>query len=294
MTTNCACSYLGIVPNIIPALDLNTQLFVSYDQPAASFTNCDHAYPQAAFNQSLSDTDRTLVYHYPWDLRSYRPEANRTAAITAYAPKITWEAATGMHSYTLLVVDPVYILDPLNPDGPFVIHYMAININGTDINTGTVINRYFGPAPLDALYHKYLFLLYHQAEPISLTPAQITKLQTRRNFSLPQFVEDHALGNPVGINWALAQADLWSPVAQDFIGFKPLKCPLAPSPAPDNNYIHLTPGAFAAIMVVGGLLILALFAYVLYQCSQKRKVGGDYNQLSGGEGIRKTSVNRRE
>jgi phosphatidylethanolamine-binding protein (PEBP) family uncharacterized protein len=280
-----AASYLGIVPVIIPALDLNTQLRVSYNQPADTFSNCDTKVNPMAFNKSLSDTDVKLVYQQPWDLRSYRPMPNKTKAITAYTPEITWTAATGLHSYSLLVVDPVYLLNPQDPAGPFVIHYMVININNTDLKTGTVINPYFGPAPLDSLYHKYLFLLYRQPGAINLTPAQITQLQTRRNFSLSEFVGAHGLGNPVGANWAFAQADLWSPVAQDYIGFKPLKCPaVGPTPA-ESNWVHLSPGAFAAIAVIGGLVILVLLALVCYQrSSNNRKVGTDYNALGGGEG----------
>jgi phosphatidylethanolamine-binding protein (PEBP) family uncharacterized protein len=289
-----AASYLGIVPAIIPALDLNTQLRVTYNQPAGSYTNCDKTFPQLSFNKSLSDTVVSLVYQQPWDLRSYRPGPNKTKDVTSYTPDITWTAATGLHAYSLLVVDPVYLFNPQDPAGPFVIHYMVINVNNTDLKTGTVINPYFGPAPLDSLYHKYLFLLYRQSGLINLTPAQINKLQTRKNFSLPEFVSAHNLGNPVGANWAFAQADLWSPVAQDYIGFKKLDCPaLSPTPA-NENWVHLSPGAFTAIVVIGGLIILVLLALVLYQrSSNKRKVGTGYNALPGGEGgVRKTSVNR--
>jgi phosphatidylethanolamine-binding protein (PEBP) family uncharacterized protein len=277
-----AASYLGIVPVIIPALDLNTQLRVSYNQPAGSYINCGQTYNEVAFNKSLSDTDVKLVYLQPWDLRSYRPGQNATKDVTSYTPDITWTAATGLHIYSLLVVDPVYLFNPMDPSGPFVNHYMVININNTDLKTGTVINPYFGPAPLDSLYHKYLFLLYRQSGLINLTSAQINKFQTRRNFSLPEFVSAHNLGNPVGANWAFAQADLWSPVAQSYIGFKPLKCPLSPTPAAADPWVHVSTGAFTAILIIGGLVILILLALVLYQRSaNKRKVGSDYNKLAG-------------
>jgi len=283
-----AANYLGIVPWIIPALDLTTQLRVSFNQPEDSFMSCGTKITLPAFNQSLSDTDVSAVIHSPWELRSWRPGPNKTTAVTSYTPKITWTAATGLHSYALLVVDPVYILKPL--DGPFVLHYMVLNINNTDILSGKVIAPYFGPAPLESLYHKYLFLLYHQNGVINLPNATIAKLQMRKNFSLNDFVATHGLGNPAGANWAFAQADQWSPVAQDYIGFQHLNCPPAPTPSSSDSWIHLTPGAFTAIVVIGALIILALLALLFFQRNKRRRDG--YDTLPG-EGVRKTSVNRK-
>jgi len=207
------------------ALDLNTQLRVTFSQPAGEFSYCDATYKPVGFNRSLSDTDVSLVYFQPWDLRSYRPGPNKTKAVTSYAPQISWNNVTDARLYTLLVVDPIFIFDPTSAVGPFLNHYMVININNTNFNSGMVINPYFGPAPLDSLYHKYVFLLYRQQSLITLSPAEITKLQTRKNFNLTTFVQNFTLGNPVGVNWAFAQADLWSAVAQDYIGFKKTHLP---------------------------------------------------------------------
>jgi len=283
---------LGIVPKIIPALDLLTQLRVSFNQPADTFMNCESAYKYPGVNMSLSDTNVALVYQTPWDLRSYRPGPNKTKAMTSYVPSITWSKVVEGNLYTLLVVDPIYVLDPASALGPFFTHHMVVTINNTDISTGEVILPYFGPAPLDPLYHKYLFLLYRQPSLLKLTSLELNLILLRKNFNLTTFVTAHTLGNPVGANWAFAMADFWAPVAQSNFGYKPLVCPAAPTPAGQSNYVHLSPGAFTAIAVIGGIIILVLLVLVL---RANRKVGhstSGYNVLPGGDGGRKTSVNR--
>lgn len=276
-----AANALGIVPAIIPALDLNTLLKVSFNQPEGTYSNCDKTYKPAAFNKSLSDTDVTLVVQYPWNLRSYRPGPDKAKSMIAYAPQITWANETEGKLYTLLVIDPIYILSPVAPPGLSMNHYMIINIEGNDLSSGEVVNPYLGPAPSDSLYHKYLFLLYRQSGQIKLTAPELIQLQTRKNFSLPTFVANHTLGNPVGINWAFAQADTWCPVARDYLGIEALKCPTSPADMP--NYVHLSPGGFAAILVIAILIILVLGGLVM-KLRSARKVGGDhYGALPGGD-----------
>jgi hypothetical protein len=206
-----------IVPTAVPALNVQVDLMVSFDQPAFEFTYCGATISVDATKFALNNTGGT-VHATPAQTRGYR-DGN----FFAYTPTITWNPASESTKYILMIVDPLFILGPDGPAasfGAYVQHMLITNITGSNITTGTAINPYLGPGPPDANDHKYVYLVYEQPEGFALTADQITALNGRANFNLTTFVEEHNLGPAVGINWVYVQNDEWANFELEGLGFE--------------------------------------------------------------------------
>jgi len=83
---------IGIVPKVLPYLNLTTHLGVQYTQPDGNYTNCGQLFVNHAVNFTLNDTGTTL--ESPWNARSYRPTpAGGAPDYTRYQPAISWKPA---------------------------------------------------------------------------------------------------------------------------------------------------------------------------------------------------------
>lgn len=123
-----------------------------------------------------------------------------------------------------MMVDPLFIIDPSSHLGPFVQHYMVVNIEGNNISTGHIVNHFLGPGASGPAEHKYLFLLYAQNEYVNLSENETIAIQTRMNFNVSVFAAAHNLTNVTGINWVNVKGDTWGPVEQDAFGIAKLDC----------------------------------------------------------------------
>ncbi|GMT04946.1 hypothetical protein PENTCL1PPCAC_27120, partial [Pristionchus entomophagus] len=79
-----------------------------------------------------------------------------------YTPRVKWEADEGL-LYTLMMTDP---------DAPLVsefLHWLVVNVRGSDLSTGKVVASYMGAGPPEGHgHHRYIFTVWNQTR--SLTP----------------------------------------------------------------------------------------------------------------------------
>jgi len=213
----------GIFPTVIPNVELETRLSVSFTQPADGYISCGTEYPNPAANTTLVDTGLTI--DTPWNLRSYRPTpAGGTSDFFEYQPAVHWVPESPSTLYTLMMVDPLFVVNQTHPWGPYAQHWMVINVPGNDTSKGEVVNQFLGPAPPDTTYHKYTFVLYKQNGTITLNNTERADIQKRINFDLVAFLEAQNLTNAVGLNWGFAKVDPWALVELDLLGFRPMDC----------------------------------------------------------------------
>lgn len=123
-------------------------------------------------------------------------------------PKIEWEA-NAKKFYTLIMFDPDA---PSRQDNSFadVKHWLVMNIQGNDINTGDVVAEYYGSGPPKGTgLHRYIFLVYEQKERLVVEEPRSLKLSraNRLKWSLKKFVEKYKLGEPLAGDHFKAQWD---------------------------------------------------------------------------------------
>lgn len=88
---------------------------------------------------------------------------------TADAPNVSIEADAS-HLYTLLMTDPdaPSHKDPRMADW---LHWMVVNIPGSDLSSGEEVTSYNGPSPPPGTGpHRYIFTLYQQKGKIEVAP----------------------------------------------------------------------------------------------------------------------------
>lgn len=81
---------------------------------------------------------------------------------TRTVPTIYWSVASASEYYTLLMVDPdapSRLLPILREN----LHWLVINIRGSDVTTGQTIAEYMAPSPgFGTGLHRYVFLAFKQ------------------------------------------------------------------------------------------------------------------------------------
>lgn len=124
--------------------------------------------------------------------------------------------------------DQLYTLLFIDPDAPSrkeptyrnIIHQMIHNIKGSDISQGDaykgdVAVEYVGSGPpLGTGKHRYVFLLYKQADGKRIEIQEKIKNDTRKGrmqFDLRKYTAEHNLGKPVAGNFYLAEYDDYVP-----------------------------------------------------------------------------------
>jgi phosphatidylethanolamine-binding protein (PEBP) family uncharacterized protein len=113
----------------------------------------------------------------------------------AHAPDVKFDGAPDKH-YSLLMVDP----DAPSPDDPKMrewLHWVVVNIPGSDVSKGFTMTPYNGPTPPRGT-HRYVFLLYEQPEGVTLPKSHIKQ---RAKFHADKWAKDHKLGDPIGATY---------------------------------------------------------------------------------------------
>ncbi|XP_015787275.1 protein D3 [Tetranychus urticae] len=99
----------------------------------------------------------------------------------------------------------VVMIDPDAPkDKGTVLHWMVVNIPGSNMTQGEVACPYFGPKPpMDHGLHRYISLIYLQSDegPVAVKDWS----QNRYNFNLTSWVQDNNLHGPLFGNFFKAQ-----------------------------------------------------------------------------------------
>ncbi|XP_054156927.1 protein D3-like [Oppia nitens] len=120
-------------------------------------------------------------------------------------PTISWPSELDAY-YTLVMTDPDA---PTRSDpifGEFK-HWLVINIAGSDVVSGQVLADYKGSGPpKDTGLHRYIFLVYRQPKLIE-HPVSTTDLAKRSQFKIRNFAKDNNLGQPIAVNYFMAQWD---------------------------------------------------------------------------------------
>lgn len=123
-------------------------------------------------------------------------------------PAISYEASEDS-LYTLAFVD----LDVPSgkPDGSKIeiLHFLVTNIPGKHIEKGKVLAEYIGSLPPKGSgVHRYVYLLYKQASKIESTMNIGTNtIAPRKQFSIKKWAKDNNLGQPIAVNYYVAQFD---------------------------------------------------------------------------------------
>ncbi|XP_044266932.1 protein D2-like [Tribolium madens] len=95
-------------------------------------------------------------------------------------PQVQWEADPEKY-YTLVMTDP----DAPSRRCPFVaevLHWLVGNIKGCDMSTGEVIAEYRGAGPPRGTgWHRYLFMIYEHAQPVTFDEVRMPKEGSRRH-----------------------------------------------------------------------------------------------------------------
>lgn len=115
--------------------------------------------------------------------------------------------------YTLIMTDPdaPSRTDPIYKE---VLHWLVVNIPGSNIIKGDVIADYIGSGPPEGSgLHRYIFLVYEQPGRIAVDEprSSITSIKNRIKFDTNEFAEKYKLGEPIAGNFYQAQYDDWVP-----------------------------------------------------------------------------------
>lgn len=119
-------------------------------------------------------------------------------------PKVAWKNAKESEFYTLLLVDA-------QGKGREWLHWLAMNIPGSNVEKGEFLTAFFPSAPpKDSGEHRYVFLLFKQTEKINLQGQERTptfRMEGRDKFSTRNLVDKFKLGIPIAGNFYLAAWD---------------------------------------------------------------------------------------
>ncbi|KAI5737550.1 hypothetical protein M8J76_014621 [Diaphorina citri] len=145
-------------------------------------------------------------------------------------PTVTWDAEPA-GTYTLIMSDP----DAASAKG--FLHWLVVNIQGSDIHSGKVLAEYIGSGPpLGTGLHRYIFYVFKQSGYIDFTEpySSNTSAEGRRGFSTQNFADKYKLGSPLAGNFYLAQYDDYVPILhRQFM-------PASPKPVTVPEYIETT------------------------------------------------------
>lgn len=135
-----------------------------------------------------------------------------TPADVKEAPSVNWEADSSAY-YTLAMVDPD-APSRAQPKFREVNHWLVVNIQGNDLNSGDVITGYLGSGPPKGTgLHRYVFLIYKQGGKVNFDEPKTssTSRAHRFNFSIRKFAQKYNLGEAVAGNFYVAQ---WDPYVE--------------------------------------------------------------------------------
>lgn len=125
----------------------------------------------------------------------------------AEEPELIWEVVAG-RLYTVLFVDP----DAPSRDNPIYrsfLHWLVVNVPGTDIDGGEVLAPFLkSQPPPGSGFHRYVFLIYEQpdCEDFEGLPDYTSPTTSvRQSFSVEGFTKQFNLGIPIAGNFYYAQ-----------------------------------------------------------------------------------------
>ncbi|KAH8350654.1 hypothetical protein KR067_013631 [Drosophila pandora] len=118
-----------------------------------------------------------------------------------FQPKLDWNADSGSF-YTVVMICP----DAPNRENPMYrswLHWLVVNVPGSDVMKGQSISDYFGPLPpKDSGMQRYLILVYQQSDKLDFDEKKIelSNADGHSNFDVLKFAQKYELGVPVAGN----------------------------------------------------------------------------------------------
>jgi len=138
-------------------------------------------------------------------------------------PKVTYDPEPGAY-YSLICIDHDA---PSRSEPKFadILHWLIINIQGSDITSGNEVTQYIGSgAPKGSGLHRYVIVLFKQTGgEIDASQFQVvpnTAIEGRRSFNTREFISKHGLELTAG-NFFQAEWDEYVPQLHKQLGFTP-------------------------------------------------------------------------
>ncbi|XP_071099581.1 uncharacterized protein [Haliotis cracherodii] len=153
----------GGLPSLPARFDLTVSIDVTFTAPAITYTSCDIVYQRSPVNVTVDYRSRNLLLGAVEARMS--PEVSLVPEqLSGQPPALTLRDK----QYTLLMYDPTPELGKTEQDA--YVHWMVVNIRGTDITSGDVVYEWLLPMT-PVLNQLYLFALFEQTTSISTTTA---------------------------------------------------------------------------------------------------------------------------
>ncbi|KAI5740602.1 hypothetical protein M8J76_005410 [Diaphorina citri] len=127
-------------------------------------------------------------------------------------PHVSWSANPKDH-YVLCMTDP----DAPSRDYPIARewhHWLMGNIKGGNLEGADHLSRYIGAGPPKQTGpHRYAFLVYKQPNYTVFDEPRLmhNSIHGRANFSIAKFAKKYKLGDPIAVNYFLAEFDDYVP-----------------------------------------------------------------------------------
>lgn len=133
--------------------------------------------------------------------------------VRAIPTVIQWPVEEGAF-YTLCMTDPDAPCRE-NPKYREWHHWLVINIQGSDVSSGTTMSEYVGAGPPKGTgLHRYVYVIYKQPGQIKCDEKHLTNTSGdhRGKFKIRNFAKKYKLGEPIAANFFLASWDDYVPL----------------------------------------------------------------------------------
>ncbi|KAH8410498.1 hypothetical protein KR215_009963 [Drosophila sulfurigaster] len=118
-----------------------------------------------------------------------------------FPPKLEWNADPGTF-YTIVMLSP----DAPTRENPIYrswLHWLVVNVPGTDVAKGQAISEYYGPLPpKDSGLCRYVVLVYQQAEKLDIEEKKmdLKNAEDHSNFDVERFTQKYDMNDPLAGN----------------------------------------------------------------------------------------------
>ncbi|EDW03752.1 putative odorant-binding protein A5 [Drosophila grimshawi] len=123
-------------------------------------------------------------------------------------PELEWSADEGSY-YTIMMISP----DAPSRELPIYrswIHWLVVNVPGTDVSKGQLLSEYFGPIPLkDSGLCRFVALVYHQSDKLDFDEQKMELKSSvdHSNFDVEKFTQKYDMSTPCAANVFQAKWD---------------------------------------------------------------------------------------
>ncbi|XP_067654416.1 uncharacterized protein [Haliotis asinina] len=152
----------GGLPSLPVKFNLSVSIDVSFSAPTITYTSCDIVYQRSPVNFTVDYQNRELLGAV--EARLTPQVSLLPVEIFDQPPSVTLRD----RMYTLMMYDPTPEIGQTDQNS--YVHWMIVNIRGTDITSGDVVYDWLLPMT-PRLNQLYLFVLLEQTTPVSPTTA---------------------------------------------------------------------------------------------------------------------------